>query len=130
MNISVVTLGVSDMERAKTFYRTLFDDAEVMDKGGPCYFKLTGTWLALYPLAKLAAYCQVDGAGSGFRGVTLSINLESAEAVDALCDRMRQAGAGVPMPPGRADWGGHIAWIQDSDGHLFELVWNPYLSPS
>ena len=129
MNIHAVTLGVSDMDRAKSFYGTLFEDAEVLDKGGPCYFKLPGTWLALYPLDKLAAYCHVDSAGEGFRGVTLSINLESAQAVDALCARMRSAGADVPMPPGPASWGGHIAWIQDADGHLFELVWNPSLSP-
>lgn len=125
MRISVVTLATSDMARARAFYESLLGRTAVKDRSGVVYFRLEGAWLALYPRADLARYCGVDAAGGGFEGVTLSVNLASAGDVDATAARARAAGATLVRPPGPVDWGGHVAWIADSDGHLWELVFNP-----
>lgn len=126
--ISVVTLGVSDMQRARRYYANIFDNAGDASGDGPCYFELQGSWLALYPRTKLAGYFRVPAAGHGFCTVTLSVNVAQAEDVDTLCERLCAAGGRLTVPPGAASWGGHVACIADEDGHLLELVWNPGFS--
>jgi len=125
MRISVVTLGCSDLERSRDFYQRVLGEVPVRDRSGVLYFRLAGASLALYPRAALAGYCGVDAAGSGFGGITLSVNLESPRAVDAAAARAEAAGARQVRAPGPAAWGGHVAWIADPDGHLWELVFNP-----
>ncbi len=127
MRISVVTVATADQDRACSFYEALLQTGATREGSGVIYFKLDGSWLALYPRSDLAEYCGVDGSGQGFGGVTLSINLESVAAVDAACSRARDAGATVVREPGPVSWGGHIAWVADPDGHLWELVYNPKL---
>ena len=111
MRIGVVTLATADLERASSFYRALLEQSPTVDRSGVVYFRLPGASLALFP--------------RGFGGVTLSVNLASAAAVDAAAARATAAGARMVRAPGPADWGGHIAWISDPDGHLWELVFNP-----
>ena len=123
--ISVVTLGVADMERARRYYASIFESPGPAPGSGPCYFRLPGSWLALYPRHDLASYFGVDPAGSGFSAVTMSINVTAPEHVDALCERLRGAGGTVSAAPGPASWGGRVACVADADGHLLELVWNP-----
>ncbi len=129
MQISVITLGTRDQRRAERFYRALLESAPRHDRSGVCYFALTGSWLALYPREALADYCGVDSQGTGFSGVTLSVNLASPAEVGAALDRAREAGARVVRDAGPTDWGGHAAWIADPDGHLWELVYNPRARP-
>ena len=123
--VSVITLGVSDLQRARHYYAALFGDDDDANTPGPCYFRLPGSWLALYPREQLAGYFGVDPEGTGFNAVTLSINVADAAQVDILCNRLRELGGRVTVPPGAASWGGHVACIADLDGHLLELVWNP-----
>ena len=125
IRIGVVTLGCADLERAQAFYETLLDATPVRDRSGVAYFRLDGSWLALYPREDLARYCGVPAAGSGFEGITLSVNLASPAAVDAVLARAEAAGATRVRAAGPADWGGHVAWLADPDGHLWELVFNP-----
>jgi len=128
MRISVVTLATADQDRATRFYEALLETQGRSDRSGVTYFPLEGAWLALYPRRDLARYCGVEADGQGFEGVTVSVNLDSAAAVDATTARARAAGATVVRSPGAAHWGGHIAWIADADGHLWELVYNPKAS--
>jgi hypothetical protein len=125
MRISVITLATSDQQRASDFYRAMLEREPQQDRSGVTYFKLDGCWLALYPRADLARYCGVAPAGHGFEGITVSVNLASADAVHATAARAQRAGATLVRAPGPVDWGGHIAWIADPDGHLWELVYNP-----
>lgn len=125
MRLSVVTLATADQERATRFYETFLDESPTRDRSGVVYFRLPGSWLALFPRDALARYCGVDAQGQGFAGITLSMNVDSATQVDDLTARAEDAGARVVRAPGTADWGGHIAWIADPDGHLWELVFNP-----
>ena len=124
MRISVVTLATDDIEAAAAFYEAFLEHPPRRERSGVVYFPLATTWLALYPRADLARYCGVKPEGTGFQGVTVSVNLDSVQAVDAAADRARRAGACVVREPGPADWGGHIAWVADADEHLWELVFN------
>jgi catechol 2,3-dioxygenase-like lactoylglutathione lyase family enzyme len=124
--LSAVTLGVSDLDRARRYYASVFEPVDAPGKPGPCYVRLPGTWLALYPRDALAKYFGLDaGDAGGFGGVTLSVNVAGPDDVDALCARLRDAGGQVTVPPGQAPWGGRIACVSDPDGHPMELVWNP-----
>ena len=113
MRLSVITVATTDQERACAFYEAVLETSATREGSGVIYFELEGSWLALYPRPDLAEYCGVDGAGQGFAGVTLSVNLDSAAAVDAACKRARDAGATVVREPGPVSWGGHIAWVAD-----------------
>lgn len=128
MRISVITLATADQPRASDFYRSLLGCEPHHDRSGVTYFKLDGCRLALYPRADLARYCGVTQAGGGFEGITVSVNLASAQEVRAAVERARRAGATVVREPGPVGWGGYIAWIADPDQHLWELVFNPAAS--
>lgn len=123
--ISVITLGVADMERAVQFYRDGLELPVRDDKPPVVYFALRGTWLALFPREQLARYANVSPEGSGFGGVTLSCNVDSREAVDATLGQAGAAGAAVVQPAKTFRWGGYGGWFTDPDGHLWEVVWNP-----
>ena len=124
--ISVVTLGVANMERAVAFYRDGLGLPHRDDKPPVAYFELAGTWLALYPRDALARFAGVAPDGEGFSGVTLSHNVDEREEVDALMARALGAGARVVKAPRRFQWGGYGGWFADPDGHLWEVVWNPH----
>lgn len=124
--ISVVTLGVADLERAERFY---MDGLGLQHAGPPkgiIYFKLEGARLALFPRDDLARYAGVEPTTpGGFSGTTLSCNVASRAEVDALIERAEAAGATVVRAPETVSWGGYCSWIADPDGHLWEIVWNP-----
>lgn len=123
--ISVITLGVADMEQATRFYRDGLGLPIRDDKPPVVYFQLHGTWLALFPRQALASYANIPPDGQGFSGVTLSCNVASKEEVDQTTRAAEQAGATVVNPPHTVGWGGYTAWFSDPDSHLWEIVWNP-----
>lgn len=123
--ISVVTLGVEDQERAVRFYRDGLGLPSVEDKPPVVYFRLQGTWLAVFPRDSLAKYVNVDPSGSGFRGATLSCNVDSRDEVDATLDQAVRAGATLLRPATEFRWGGYAGWFADPDGHVWEIIWNP-----
>ncbi len=124
-HISVVTLGVSDMEQSIRFYRDGLGLPMRDDKPPVVYFQLCGTWLALFPRHSLARYINVSPEGSGFSGITLSCNVASRQDVDRTVDDAEAAGATVVKSPSEVSWGGYVGWFADPDGHLWEVVWNP-----
>ena len=124
--ISVVTLGVTDMERSERFYMEGMGLEHARPPKGVVYFKLGGARLALFPRDDLARYAGVQPTPTdGFSGMTLSCNVTSRSEVDALTARAEAAGATVVRAPEVVSWGGYCAWIADPDGHLWEIVWNP-----
>jgi catechol 2,3-dioxygenase-like lactoylglutathione lyase family enzyme len=125
LQISVITLAVSDMQRAIQFYRDGLGLSMRDDKPPVAYFQLQGTWLALLPRDDLARYAHVAPDGHGFTGVTLSCNVSSRQAVDQTIAQAVAAGATVVNPPAELSWGGYAGWFADPDGHLWEIVWNP-----
>lgn len=125
--ISLITLGVSDLARAEAFYKDGLGLPLEGDNEGIRFFKLEGTWLALYPKDKLAEDVGISVEGSGFSGVTLAHNVASPEAVDALLLQAEGAGAVIVKPGQKVFWGGYSGYFTDPDGHLWEVAHNPFM---
>jgi catechol 2,3-dioxygenase-like lactoylglutathione lyase family enzyme len=122
--LSLVTLGVADLDRSRRFYEALGwrrhgAHAEVV------FFQAGGMVLALWSRQLLAADAHVPAEGSGFAGIALAYNTRSREEVDAVLDEARAAGATIPKPAEDASWGGYTGYFADPDGHLWEVAWNP-----
>ena len=124
--LHIVTLGVADLNRSATFYDALGWQRSSASNDNIIWFKLAGAVLGLFPRHELAEDASVPEAGSGFTGVTLAINLESREAVDAAFADAAAAGATITKPGTEAVWGGYSGYFADPDGHLWELAFNPF----
>jgi predicted lactoylglutathione lyase len=126
--MAIVTLGVRDVGRSRTFYRALgFPlNRPADEEGDHVMFRMEGTYLALYPRDALAADAGVPAAGGGFSGVTLAHCVPSKVAVDATLEEARRAGARVIKAGQDAEWGGYSGYFADPDGHLWEVAWNPF----
>lgn len=124
--MSMITLGVADLERSVRFYRDGLGLPQRESPPSVAFFPLHGTWLGLYGREALAEDAGVAGAGQGFRGVTISHNLDSEAAVDQLMAEALAAGATAIKTPQKVFWGGYSGYFADPDGHLWELAYNPF----
>jgi catechol 2,3-dioxygenase-like lactoylglutathione lyase family enzyme len=126
--VSLVTLGVADLARARAFNETgLGWPASPASQGDIVFFALGGVALALFPRAALAADAQVSARGQGFAGVTLAHNVRRREEVEAALAQAVAAGGRLVKPAQVAEWGGFSGYFADPDGHLWEVCWNPFL---
>jgi len=126
--ISIVTLGVSDLERSKRFYRDGLGLPLKDDNPDIAFFTLRGTWLALYPRKLLAEDATVPADGSGFCGVTLAHNVASKAEVERALAEAVKAGAKLVKPAQDVFWGGYSGYFADPDGFLWEVAWNPHFA--
>ena len=124
--ISIITLGVADLARSTAFYESLGWTRSSASMPTITLFEMQGSVLGLYEWSALADDAKVPADGSGFRGVTLAMNLQSAAEVDSVFAEWVAAGATPKVEPHTAFWGGHSSYVADLDGHLWELVHNPY----
>lgn len=122
--ISAITLGVRDLNRAKQFYTEGLGCSIEQDHAGFVSFNLgTGSsGLALYTWDALAADAGAAADGSGFRGVTLNYILPSAERVDEVLAQAEHAGGEIIKPAQSAQWGGYFGYFSDPDGHLWKVA--------
>lgn len=125
--ITVVTLGVGDLDTSISFYRDgLGLPMQDRDEGiDIAYFSLRGLWLALYPRDALAEDATVPADGSGFSGVTLAHNVSEEAAVERLLEEAEAAGGRIVKPAQDATWGGYSGYFADPDGHLWEVAYSP-----
>jgi catechol 2,3-dioxygenase-like lactoylglutathione lyase family enzyme len=123
-HVNIITLGVSDLDRAKQFYHEgLGWPLEVEQGHFASFAPANGTSaLALYPRAVLADDAGVPPEGSGFHGITLSYVVGSQERVDAVLAQAERAGAQIAKPAQRARWGGYFGYFADPDGYLWKVV--------
>jgi uncharacterized protein len=123
--ISIITLGVQDLDRSLRFYRDGLGLPTTMspDKG-IIFFQTSGTCLALYPYSKLANDVaeEFDVEKSKFTGITLAHNVRRKEDVDAVLKQAAQAGAKIEKPASNTDWGGYSGYFSDPDGYLWEVA--------
>ncbi len=125
--ISMVSLGVKDLQRATEFYQQGLGLPRLKPyKDSISFFDLNGSWLGLYPWDLLAEDAGVSAAGEGYRGVALAHNLHSKAEVDALMQQAVAAGATMVKAPQDVFWGGYSGYFADPDGHLWELAYNPF----
>jgi catechol 2,3-dioxygenase-like lactoylglutathione lyase family enzyme len=124
--ISLITLGVSDLERARRFYVDGLGLPVRPESGGDVVFlDLRGAWLALWPRSELARDTGMPAAGEGFRGFALAHNVLTQSEVDAVLAEAKAAGGTVVKPGQVTDWGGYAGYFADPDGFLWEVAWNP-----
>jgi uncharacterized protein len=123
--VSLVTLGVTDLGRARSFYEALGWRTGA-DPGDDVVFFQTGEMvLALWDRARLAEDSAVENA-PGWGGVTLALNLGSPAEVDAVIEEARAAGAEIGREPAETFWGGYSGLFLDPDGHPWEIAHNPH----
>lgn len=128
--ISLITLGVDDLERSLRFYRDGlgFPTTWSPDKG-VIFFQTRGTCLALYPYRALAedVWKQVaPPARSKFNGMTLAHNVREKSDVDEVVRKAEAAGARIEKPAQDAFWGGYSGYFSDPDGYLWEIAWGAF----
>jgi catechol 2,3-dioxygenase-like lactoylglutathione lyase family enzyme len=123
-HVSVITLGVRDLVRARSFYAECLGwPVRAEDDNWVCFTLGDGSSaLALYPWDALADDAGVPPAGRGFRGITLAYVVRSEDRVDAVLAEAERAGGSIASPPRRADWGGYSGYFSDPDGYLWEIA--------
>ena len=122
--ISLATLGVRDLARARAFYEALGWITRAAPDDDVVFFRSGGMVLALWDRARLAEDSGVEDGG-GWGGVTLAHNVRSPEEVDAVVEEARSAGANIVREPAETFWGGYSAAFTDPDGHPWEIGHNP-----
>lgn len=134
--ISVLTIGVDNLEAAVRFYRDglgLATDGVVgqeFEHGAVAFFDLqSGLKLALWPRASIAHDTSIDQTPPSATEFTIGHNVRSASEVDAVFAQAVAAGATTVKLPQATFWGGYAAYFQDPDGHLWEIVYNPAFIP-
>src|SRR5919109_2846245 len=105
-SVSLITLGVSDYERAKSFYAALGWSA-TLEIEETAFFQANGVVLVLWAREKLAADSGIADDGARWSGITLAHNVASAEDVDAVINRAREAGAMITREPSKTFYGGY-----------------------
>ena len=131
--ISVVTLGVDDLDRAALFYEAMGLDRNAKITEGVAFFQMGGMILALWPREELAADVAGDNRRPGrapeerpdFSGVALAYNTRSEAEVGLILERAEKAGGKVVKPAQRAFWGGIQGYFTDTEGNLWEVAHNP-----
>jgi uncharacterized protein len=122
--LSLVTLGVSDLGRAKAFYEALGWVTNTDPELDVVFFQAGGMVVALWDRASLAEDSGVEDPG-GWGGVTLAHNVRSPEEVDRVVAEAEAAGATIPRHGAETFWGGYSGVFVDPDGHPWEVAHNP-----
>ena len=130
--ITVITLGVNDLEQSLKFYRdglgwsTEGVIGTEFEGGAVAFFPLNnGLQLALYPKHQIAEDANVDETPSSPAEFTIGHNVASKEAVNDVIKTAEDAGAEITDPPRDREWGGYSGHFKDLDDRLWEVVWNP-----
>ena len=121
--VSLITLGVRDLTRARRFYENLGWERHPSGED-VVFFQAGDMVLALWDRAKLAEDSRVKDGG-GWGGVTLALCVATPEEVDAVTREARTAGATVGREPAQTFWGGYSSIVIDPDGHPWEIAHNP-----
>ncbi len=134
--VSVLTLGVADLDRAVSFYRdglglpTQGIIGQEFEHGAVAFFDLSGGLkLALWAQGDIAHDTGLPLQPVSPTAMTIGHNVMRREEVAAIIKAAAQAGAEVIKPAQDTFWGGHAGYFRDPDGHLWEIVWNPNLLP-
>ena len=122
--VSLITLGVRDLARARAFYEALGWTTRAAPEDDVVFFQAGGMVLALWDRASLAEDSCVEDSG-GWGGITPAHNVRSPADVDAVIEEARAAGAEIVREPAEAFWGGYTAAFTDPDGHPWEVAHNP-----
>jgi len=126
--VSMVTLGVVDLDRSRRFYEDGLGWKRANKDDGIVFFQLPGAVLGLWSAASLAEEVGLGEAATGFGGIALAYNARSREAVDEVLAQAEAAGARVLKPASETVWGGYSGYFCDPDSHPWEVAFNPFWS--
>jgi catechol 2,3-dioxygenase-like lactoylglutathione lyase family enzyme len=124
--LSLVTLGVADLDRSRRFYEEGLGWKRGNDGADVAFYQVPGGVFALWSRASLAADAGVADSGAAFSGVALAYNARSRGEVDAVLAEAGGAGAEIVKPAHDTFWGGYSGYFADLDGHLWEVAHNPF----
>lgn len=122
--VSLITLGASDLGRARRFYEALGWSSDATPDDDVVFFQAGGMIIALWDRSQLAKDTAVSDAG-GWGGITLAHNVRSPQDVDAVLAEAQAAGADIRRPGAPTFWGGYSGVFADPDGHAWEVAHNP-----
>jgi catechol 2,3-dioxygenase-like lactoylglutathione lyase family enzyme len=132
--ITVITVGVDNLERALRFYRdglglpTQGIVGTEFEHGAVAFFDLQGGLkLAIWPRKSIAHDCGLPEGPPNPTEITLGHNVSSRDEVDVVMKQARNAGATIAKQAHDTFWGGYAGYFQDPDGHLWEILWNPQM---
>ncbi len=123
--VSLVTLGVADLGRARGFYEALGWRSDSKPEDGVVFFQACGMIVGLWGRSDLAEDCRIHDSG-GFGGIALAHNVRSPEEVDATLAEAERAGALISRRGAPTFWGGYSGVFVDPDGHPWEVAHNPF----
>ena len=123
--MSLITLGVHDLGRARTFYEALGWRTNAGPDDDVVFFQAGWMAVALWSRSELSVDSGVEDRG-GWGGITLAHNVRSPAEVDAVLDQARAAGATITRPGGETFWGGYSGAFVDPEGHPWEVAHNPH----
>ena len=132
--ITVITLGVDDLEESLRFYRdglglpTQGIIGKEFEHGAVAFFNLQNSViLALWPRKSIAHDSTLPLQPPSSTELTVGHNVNTKEEVDAVMKQAKEAGAKIVKAAGDTFWGGYAGYFQDPDGHLWEIIWNPQM---
>ena len=135
--ITVITIGVDDLDRALAFYRdglglpTQGIIGREFEHGAVAFFELqAGLKLAIWPRASIAHDTGLARSAASPTEFTIGHNVADEQTVDTVMEQAQRAGARIVKPAHDTFWGGYAGYFQDPDGHLWEVVWNPAFAPA
>ena len=123
--LSLVTLGVADLVRARRFYEALGWTSRAAEDDDVVFFQAGGMIVALWGRAQLAEDSGVEDSG-GWGGITLAHNVREPAEVDLVIEQARAAGARIAREGAETFWGGYSGAFVDPDGHAWEVAHNPH----
>lgn len=125
--LTMITLGVADLERAVAFYEDVVGWKKAEAQPQIAFFDLNGLVFSLYPNGELAKDMNAVGsAPSAYKGFALAYNARSKEEVDRIFAELKRKGADIVKAPEQVFWGGYSGYFADPDGHQWEVAFNPF----
>jgi catechol 2,3-dioxygenase-like lactoylglutathione lyase family enzyme len=126
--ISILTLGVADLTRSRSFFERLGWRASSASSEAIVFFEAGGMALALYPRTELAKDANLAPEGHGFSGITIAYNARTRAEVDAVLAQADAAGAKILKTAQEAFWGGYSGYFADPDNFAWEVAFNPHFT--
>jgi len=123
--VSLITLGVANLNRSRDFYERLGWRKSMAKAEGVVFFQAGGMAVALFPRDELARDANIAPQGDGFKGMSLAYNARTRAEVDAVLKDAEGAGGRLLKPAQEAFWGGYSGYFADPDDFLWEVAWNP-----
>ncbi len=127
--LTMITLGVTDLENSKRFYNEVFGWTPTKESNeNIVFYKANGMLLSLYERRALAEDVTIPHEGEGFRSFTMAYNTRNREEVDSLMAKFNEVGITIVKEAQDVFWGGYSGYIQDPDGFIWEIAYNPHMT--